>query len=221
MRKFFLGSALFALAASVGLQAATFSFTGNFTQDDSLQYFSFTIGTPRTVEILTLSYAGGTNGAGQTIARGGFDPVVSVFTKLLNNDGELIGVSNDEGCGSGNVGQDSVTGACWDSFITLPSLNPGSYIVILSQADNLPSGGFLLDGFSRTGQGNFTGPAFLGQPGSFVDAIPSQRTSAWALDIRDADSAYIIPEPSTTGVVFLSGVALFYARRRASRRMKV
>ena len=221
MRKFFLGRVLFSLVASVSLQAATFSFTGNFNQDDYLQYFSFTINTPRTIQILTLSYAGGTNGAGQTIVRGGFDPVVSVFTKLLNNDGELIGLSNDEGCGSGNVGQDSVTSACWDSFITLPSLDAGSYIVVLSQADNLPAGGFLQDGFSRSGSGNFTGPAYLGQPGSFVDANPSQRTSAWALDIRDADSAYIVPEPSTAGIVLLSGAALFYARRRASRRMKV
>jgi hypothetical protein len=195
--------------------AASFSFAGNFTEDDDLQFFAFTINDPSTVTITTLSYAGGTNAAGNIIPRGGFDPIVSLFDSL----GDPVGTNNDGGCAA--VGQDPVTNACWDSFLT-SVLNAGSYTVVLSQSDNTPVG-TLAEGFSREGQGNFTGPTYVGAPGAFWDANPNQRTSAWALDILNVDTATIsgIPEPATglllTGALGILGLLRLRAGKNSPR----
>jgi hypothetical protein len=81
---------LAALAAMVLVStpaaAADFSFTGNFTQDDNVQLFNFVVGAPSSVTLRTWSYAGGTNAAGTTIARGGFDPILALFRQRREPD---------------------------------------------------------------------------------------------------------------------------------------
>ncbi|HEY3439100.1 MAG TPA: DVUA0089 family protein [Paludibaculum sp.] len=205
----FAGAVLLTLVSPLLTQAASFSYTGNFRQDDNRQSFTFALNSPSTPTIVTLSYAGGTNAASQQISRGGFDPFVSLF----DSNGLLLGVQNDGGCPA--VGQDSVTGACWDAFLTSP-LPAGNYTVVLTEADNSPNGPSLADGFSRDGQGNFTGPAYLGQAGSFLDANPNQRTSAWALDILNVDRAQIatVPEPASAGLFAGGCCLLLFVRRR-------
>jgi hypothetical protein len=155
-------------------------FTGNFTQDDSEQIFNLVVNQPSTLTVLTLSYAGGIDGAGVLIPEGGFDPVFSLFKA---SNGLLIGESNNGGCGL--VAKDKVTGECWDSYLTEP-LAAGDYTLVLTENDNLPYGPYLSDGFSRTGQGDFTGPAFAGHAGAFYDETGDQRTSFWAVDIGGA-----------------------------------
>lgn len=198
---------LIALAAP--LFADDFSFTGNFTSDDNAAYFVFTLGSSSSVTLRTLGYAGGVNAVGTTIGRGGGDPILSLFAGTGPN-ALLIGLNNDGTCG--DVGQDSVTSACWDSYLSMPGLVAGTYTVVLTQSDNSPFGPFLGDGFARTGQGNFTGPTFLNAPGSFIDAGLSQRTSDYALDILNVRSAAesAVPEPSTllllsSGLLGLAG----------------
>jgi len=205
------------LIASSSLFAGSFSFTGNFSQDDNIRYFTFNLASPATVTILTLAYGGGINAASLTIPQGGFDPLVALFAGLLTPTGDLQSLNNDGGCG--NVGQDSVTNACWDSFISVP-LGIGNYTVALLQSDNGPLGSTLGDGFLRTGEGNFTGPAFVGSPGSFWDANPNQRTSAFALDIINVNSAadVSIPEP---GSLLLMAGGLLLAGLQAGFRRKV
>src|SRR5690242_12666474 len=66
-------------ACSLLCSAGDFSFTGNFTDLDQVQYFTFTVSGGSTVSIRTYSYAGGTNAAGVAIARGGFDPTIALF----------------------------------------------------------------------------------------------------------------------------------------------
>ena len=211
--RFFQLAALTVLAAVPGL-AANFSFTGNFGMDDDLATFTFQLNAPSTVTLVTLGYAGGTNSAGQTILPGGFDPFISIF-QGLGPTSTLFNVNNDGGCGS--VGQDGVTNACFDAFLQLVTLPSGDYTVVLTQSDNSPFGPTLGDGFSQSGNGNFTGPTFLGVPGSFIDATGAQRTSAWALDIRGVDSlgnSAGVPEPASM-VLFGSGcLALFVTRRQ-------
>jgi hypothetical protein len=195
--------------------AASFSFTGNFVQDDDVQFFSFTLNAPSTVAVRTYSYAGGTNAAGQSIAPGGFDPNVSIFDST-----GIIDSQNDAGCPAVNA--DPVTGACWDSlWIPLSPLPAGSYIVALSQSGNFAVEPTLADGFTRDGQGNFTGPLFLGAPGAFLDQNQNQRTPAWALDILDVDSAVMvgIPEPATAGL-FASACAILLLFRRGRSRFQ-
>lgn len=202
-------------AILTGTQAfgASFSFTGTFSQDDNVQLFTFSLLAPGSVIVKTLGYAGGTNFVGSVIPDGGFDPILTVFTGT-GPTASLFNVSNDAGCGGG-VNTDPVTNACWDSFLTLAGLPAGTYTLALTQSDNSANGPTLGDGFGRDGQGNFTGPAFLGGAGSFIDANPAQRTANWAVDILRADDATLvgIPEPGTIGFA-AAGLALLIARSR-------
>ena len=209
--------AAFALAPS---QAANFSFTGNFSMDDDLQYFTFDLRAASTVTIRSLGYAGstflpgGTNAAGNVIAPGGFDPILSLFGGLSANSPLLVSV-NDAGCSVGNVGTDPATKDCWDSYIqwTNSDIITASYTLVLTQNDNSP-GGLLGDPFSQAGNGNFTGPSFLGSPGAFWDSHPALRNSGWAVDILSADNASMgVPEPASLILVGGSCLALIAGRR--------
>src|SRR5271167_5225019 len=84
------------LAGSIA-QGSSFSFTGTFTQDDQLELFQFTAPSA-SVTLRTWSYAGGTNAAGNVIAAGGFDTVLSLFdaTGGLMASSPLI-ANNDDG----------------------------------------------------------------------------------------------------------------------------
>lgn len=142
----------FAILFLVSLPAftANFSFTGTFSQDDDLHYFTVVLNSPGDLTIRTYGYGGGVNSAGQTINPGGFDPVISVFLGA-DPSSTLLGDNNDAGCPT--VGQDPVTLACWDSFRAFNALPPGLYSVVISQSDNTALGPTLADGFLRTGAG--------------------------------------------------------------------
>jgi hypothetical protein len=201
-------AALLAIPAS----AADFSFTGNFTQDDNVQLFTFAVGAPSTVTLRTLSYAGGTNAAGQAIARGGFDPILALF----DSTGARIN-QNDDG-DSSEVPVDSVTGQYYDTYLQ-SMLNPGTYTVSVMQYDNF-AGDNLSDPFDRAGEGNFTAgfgcqdnqPAFNDVSG----VAGCGRDSHWAFDILGVESAAQgVPEPTSWALMIAGfGLAGFALRSR-------
>lgn len=218
---------LFLLVLSLGVgiaNASTFSFAGTFGQDDQLQIFLFTAPTANTL-VRTWSYAGGTNGSGQVIAAGGFDPILSVF----DASGGLVGSSlllatNDNGdaCPTNApncVNTDPVTASAFDSLMLLGGLNPGGvYALVLSQADNAPNGPNFGGGFTQMGQGNFTATEFPCGGSGFCDANLAQRNGNWAVDISGVGSASLpgsgVPEPGSM-LMLLSGAAgLAILRRR-------
>jgi len=201
---------LIAVALVVGFAMAptananNFSFTGNFTQDDNVQFFSVTVGVTSNVTFRTWSYAGGVNAAGQTIASDGFDPILAVF----DSTGLLIGQNDDGGCGL--VAADPETGQCYDTYFTA-SLGPGTYTVSVMQYNNFANGPNLSNGFSQQGQGNFTGPDFCGTTGPFWDVTCDQNDGHWAFDALNVGNVTTTPEPASlallgSGVLGLVGV---------------
>ena len=216
-----VGAVLLVLGVASHASAANISFTGNFTADDNVQAFNFSLGAPSLVTLRAWSYAGGTNAAGQAIPRGGFDTILALFNQ---STGALIDQNDDGGCGS--VSADALTGRCWDTFLQT-SLSAGNYQVSVQEYDNFANGPNLSDGFQRQGQGNFT----LGLTGAtdcpanqFIDVSGSSpgrcRDSHWAFDILNVDAATevppsAVPEPATL-VLLGSSLAFgaFTARRR-------
>ncbi len=195
-----------------------FSFTGTFNQDDNVQLFHFTAGGASTITLRTWSYAGGTNAAGQTIARGGFDPILALF----DSTGAYINQNDDGGCGL--VAADSVTGNCWDTFFS-SSLAAGNYTVSIMEFDNFARGPNLSDGFERDGQGNFTGTFGCPSATAFCDVSspPNQRDNRWAFDILNVEGAIAqppvtsVPEPGSLGLFGLGFLATGWLLSRRRR----
>ena len=202
--------------------AADFSLSGTFTQDDDLQLFDFSVGTESTVTFLTYSYAGGTQIDGTVIPAGGFDPVFSLFDAA----GNLIFQNDDDT--SGVVADDPTTGQAYDSLLEV-NLAAGDYTLVLAQYGNFTNGPNLVDGFSQTGNGDFTGDFPACTPGdTFCDYTGDSRTNKWAFDalgiqpLSEPDEGPVtkpseptqVPEPSTTAVFALAGLGAVVWRRR-------
>jgi hypothetical protein len=209
---------------STRADAASFSFVGDFTEDDDVQLFGFVLDAPSAVTLRSWSYAGGINAAGATILRGGFDPILALF----DASGALIGQQDDAGCPA--VPADALTDECWDTNFTTGLLAPGTYTASIQQYDNF-SLGSLAAGFEQQGTGNFT-PTISGceeGTGSFEDvsgAVPGcQRDSHWAFDILNVQEAVlgpgdpggptVVPEP-TTLILVGSGVVAAFRRKRTT-----
>jgi hypothetical protein len=187
--------------------AVDFSFTGSFSQDDEVQLFNFSIGATSTVTLRSYSYAGGTNAAGQTIARGGFDPILALF----DSTGLRIG-ENDDG-GDPLVPADAVTGRFYDTFLLLADLPAGDYTVSVMQYDNFSIGPNLSNGFTFAGAGNFRSSQNCAQ---FADATGDCRNGNWAFDILNVNQAVVVatPEPATLAILGAGLLGLAGIRRR-------
>lgn len=189
--------------------ATASSFTGHFSQDDDVQFFSFSVDAPGNVAFQTLSFAGGVNAAGNTIAAGGFVPFLHLWDAFGN---DMSGVESVSGDLSWNINLTSV----------------GSYILALSENNNkaigdLPGAAITPAVFDHYGQGNFTAAQFSytpAVPGSFIAPDGSQRSNLWALDILGVKNAQLVgtsavPVPGAMGLMTL-GIAVFglFGRRR-------
>ncbi|MBV9085111.1 MAG: DVUA0089 family protein [Acidobacteriaceae bacterium] len=172
------------------VKANSFSFIGTFQQDDNVQLFGFTVAAPSAVTVETWSYGGGVDALGQTIPRGGFAPVLSLFS----SSGTLIDFTVAGSCPPGNL--DVVTGLCGDASLT-GTLGSGSYLLAVTEYFNIPNGLNLADGFLESGAGNFTGPLLCGVQGGFLDVACNQRNGNFELDIVGASTASAVPEPAS------------------------
>jgi hypothetical protein len=190
-----LAVCLFSLA-SVAAKADNFSFTGNLNGINDVQLFTFTVGAGSNVVLRTWSYAGGVNAAGQSIAEGGFDPILALFQ---GTGASAVYISqNDDG--GANVPGDAVTGAHYDTYLAVNNLAPGDYTVSVMDFANFANGPTLGDGF--------TGGAL--SSGTYIDATGHNRDSHWAFDILGVEAATnptgtptapAVPEPSSIALL--------------------
>lgn len=203
--KKWLLSGIALLALSSACLAEDFSFTGNFTNVNDVQLFTFTVGSGSDVVLRTYSYAGGVNAAGTVIARGGFDPILALFQGTGPSALE-IGQNDD---GGGFVPADSVTGAHYDTYLAVDNLVPGIYTVSVQDFANFAIGPTLGDGFNS---GGLTG-------GTFIDATGHNRDGHWAFDVLGVESAStgVTPEPSTWMLLVSGLLALGIVVRRQTR----
>jgi len=115
---------------------------------------------------------------------------------------------------------DLATNSCWDGRLSLLLEHLGTYTLALTQDANLAAGVDLTAGFTQAGKGNFTGPIFTGQEGSFLTAFGDQRSSQWSLDITGADRVSHgneVPEASTMTLSMIGLIAAgLLARRRVA-----
>lgn len=194
-RKLLLASILAGAAMAAPASAADFSFTGNLADANDVAFFDFTLDSASTVTLRTYSYAGGVNAAGDTIARGGFDPILALFDK---STGALIGQNDD---GGSFVPADPNTGNHYDTYFS-QALAAGTYTVSIGAFSNFAIGPNISNGFS--GGGNFIG-----------------RESRWAFDVLGANVASGpggVPEPATWALLIggfgMAGAAM--RRRKAA-----
>jgi hypothetical protein len=187
---------------------ASSTFSGSFSQDDNMPEFQFTISAISTVTLESFSYGGD----GSTVSPGGFAPVLSVFGAGGSGPLTLLGFDDGgvapSGCGPRLI--DPTTHLCFDADLVLPSLNPGTYLVLLTENDNTPNGPDFAGGFNEQGNGNFTG-------GPFLDPFGNQRTPNFDFTISGADSAASVPEPSTVSLL-VTGLGFLAFRRRVRLR---
>ncbi len=192
---------------TAGLCPATpIVFQGHFNYDDGLQEFLIEVSGPGTFTMQTYSYAGATVN-GTPIPGNGFRPVLALFDEL----GTLINL---------NAGD----GLSLDASFAFQAGGGGRYFLALTQYPNFPLGN-RWDGYQFQGQGNFTGPLFRGDPGSFIDQDSTQHTGLWAIGIdftpEGPDSeldARAIPEPAPMVPAAIGLIMLLPFRRLVARR---
>jgi len=203
-----IAAGLLALTAFAGgAQATNLSFTGAFNYDNDVQQFTFTLFSKQNVTLRSWSYAGGVNAHGVTIARGGFDPIMTLYDAA----GDRIDVQDDGDCPA--VAADAVTGRCLDVEFK-GELDPGTYFATLQQWDNFAAGPTLADGF------RYDAEAFRYFRDGFVDAAGDRRNGNWAFDLLDVDTGSIgvvsVPEPASLALLGLGllGMLGMWGRKR-------
>jgi len=177
--------------------AGTLSFSGVFPGDDYIQFFTYSVQNTALVTVSTTSYA-----------TGGFEPILSLFDSSGN-------FQNGDSGYAGNR----------DATLSWVSTAGARYTIALTEYDNFPLGTTLAEGFSETGNGNFTAKLPFNNPvpgGKFLLPGGRQLTGNWSITFTSAEptlTASAVPEPGSL-VLLLAGCAGMLACRGALRKSR-
>ena len=205
------------LCAAGTIPAETVSYTGILANTEDSFSVAVNVGVNSTVTLQTYGFGGGVNAAGTTIAPGGFDPFVGFFSGtgdtalFIGGTSDLL-TNDTPGCPpAGTVAVGSVPGQCGDVGLSFSGLQAGTYTVLLTDGEYLPSAVFE------------NSPAFLGDGfidltgGAFQTCVDGENcntdTAAWALDVTGAEGSVAspVPEPTSLDLVGTGGIILVAA----------
>jgi hypothetical protein len=204
--------ALFLIATFGRANAATLTFTGSLTADDSVFTYTFTTASTQVFNFYTTSYGGGVNLNGTITPAGGFDPVLTLFSTTTGN---VLGFGGGTGTCQGSSHIAPATGLCEDASFS-ETLAAGAYTLDLTEFPNVAIGQ-LADGFLFAGDHTITGDICGVSGGTFLesDVAPcAQRTSSYAVNVSSTSP---VPEPPTWLLVspVAAAIALFKRRQLA------
>src|SRR6266567_4822787 len=93
----------------------------------------FHVGTASTMQAITFSYGGGTNGQGTVIPQGGFEPYLSLF----DSTGDFLASTLFGTTCPAGAQTNTDTNQCFDVSLGRGTLAPGDYQVAISAFENL------------------------------------------------------------------------------------
>jgi hypothetical protein len=217
------------------------SCTGTADTPEDVLLVPLTLSADDTVTIQTYGFGGGVNAAGGTIAAGGFDSLVALFSGMptaatILTDGmsnPLASADNlslySPGCPpAGLVAVGTVAGVCGDNTLTA-TLTAGTYTLLLSDAAFIPiavnPGGFSPFDLTDTSSNNYGSATGNGaytdlSSGVFQTCVSltdcNTDTGNFAVDItglNGGSSPAVTPEPGTMALAVVALGAMFAARR--------
>jgi hypothetical protein len=194
------------MAAAIPAHADDFTYTGTLAADNSIASFTIDTASMMTFSFYTTSYGGGLNLDGTTSPSGGFIPNLTLFSVL---DGSPVNNAGASGMCSGSMMADPTTHHCDDAAFSA-ILNPGQYVLDLTEFPNVAIGG-INDGFLFAGDPTATGDSCGGGTFLETDTAPcTQRTDDYAVNINSSP----VPELPTWYLVFPPAAALLLFSRR-------
>lgn len=205
--------AVFALGASLARGDSSTSYTGTLASAESTFETTITLTTASNVTLQTYSFGGGLNAAGTTIAPGGTDDFVGLFSgtgsgaSIINGGSLWVNFSN--GCPPAGTVSNFGDTTCGDETFTFDGLAAGTYTILLSDGNYVPialyDSGTLGEGFF-----DFTGGVFCNLVDVNTGTACPNTSGAFALDVITSSSTATVPEPASLSLLVagLLGVAL-------------
>jgi hypothetical protein len=209
MRGNSMRSAVLVLVGLLAAQAAfadTHSYSGALGSPEDEQIFTVTLASGGVLGLQTFGFGGGVNAANEVIAPGGFDPFVGVFAGTGDSatfvDGTSDVLTNYTG-GCPPAGTVDIGGQVCGDVTLSETLAAGTYTILLTDGEYIPTAVFENDGTLGDGFVDFTGGVFQTCEGDAPTCITPDAN--WALDVTTPDTVSPVPEP---GGLWALGLAL-------------